>query len=80
MGVGLPVNLTPVWHHLDVCYDFATGARSVSIDGAHPVSATGVSGWPKTATIYFGAQFASNAPKEEVHVDNVLVDTTGCPR
>jgi hypothetical protein len=78
-NANLGASLTPTWHHLDVCFDFPTLARKASIDGAKSVSPTGISGWPSTAMVLFGAEYATNSPPEEVHIDNVLIDTTACP-
>lgn len=78
-NIDLPVSFTPVWHHADVCYDFASGVRLASFDGARSLAGTGVQGWPSVAHVQLGADFASNKPREEVHIDNVLVDTADCP-
>jgi hypothetical protein len=78
-NINLPVSFTPAWHHVDVCYDYGSGVRLASFDGARSLSGTGVRGWPSEARVEIGAEYATNNPREEVHIDNVLVDTAACP-
>lgn len=72
--------LSPTWQHVDVCFDFATSARVLAFDGKKVAQGTGVPNWPETGELFFGA-YVVRGPStlQEVHIDNVLVDTAACP-
>src|SRR5262249_41544680 len=73
------LTLGPEWHHVEVCFDFATASRKIVFDGTS-TTATGVPKFPSPGPFKFGLPYAvSLSAPAEVHIDNVLVDTSACP-
>jgi hypothetical protein len=77
---GGSIVLTAAWQHVDVCFDFAKNTRILAFNGKTVKSASGVANWPSSGTLSFGT-YDVNGPStlQEVHIDNVLVDTGACP-
>jgi hypothetical protein len=78
---GTGPTLTIAWKHVDVCFDFSQNHRSFAFDGKQVAQGEGVTNWPGTGTLSFGSFLVSDTPStlQEVHIDNVVVDTNACP-
>jgi hypothetical protein len=74
-----PLALGPAWHHADVCFDFGRNTRTVVVDD-HPTSGSGLTEWTGSAALQVGVAFAAGgSASQEVHLDNVLVESNDCP-